>query len=191
MGHLSQFCDVGEKREKAHYRPPKRIQFKSDVDVEAFKERIVGWKLDCSALKNFQPQLYKPMITELVAYLAHLFTSSKELMCEKLSVGFAKDISASESGFVFAETSVIEGTITFSCSSIERKLRDDTESEYAIENEYLQVWCRKSMFPKENYLLWLVLHEFCHLLVGCNNDRHDHEFFNAVDKLARRCPFLF
>lgn len=36
-----------------------------------------------------------------------------------------------------------------------------------------------------------MLHEFKHLFSGCNNDRHDDDFFSEVDKLAKEHSFLF
>ena len=128
-------------------------------------------------------------------YLSKKHKKSRKLLCGKVSVGFVDALTSGgdSEGFVFAETSVVNGTITFSSSSIEGKLRDETESIYLIENEYLQDWVGKrgSKYHKEHHLFWIVLHEFCHLFVGCNNDRHDHEFFEMVAELAKDCSFLF
>lgn len=115
--------------------------------------------------------------------------------------------------FVFAETSAMAGTITFSTKSIEKRLHDETESGYGIENEYLALWCKKGTNNKENHLFWLLLHEFVHLLqgtlllrsllfilpriafslicTGYTHDRHDAPFFEQVARFAEENDFLF
>jgi hypothetical protein len=64
----------------------------------------------------------------------------------------------------FADTSAMTGYITFSTTAIERGLRDGSESGYPCEEHCLERYCSGRL--KEDYLMWLVLHEFTHLLVG-------------------------
>lgn len=191
-GHLSRFCREQTKNEAQQrlYVAPKRIEFKSAANMEAFRRRIAAFKQESSRSESFLPELYKPMITELVAYLLTI-EHGKKLLCGRVSVGFANDLSGGgESGFVFAETSVVDASITFSCATIEEKLYDETLSLYPIENDYLQLWMGKQN-RKENHLFWIVFHEFCHLFAGYNNDRHDGEFFEMVAELARNSSFVF
>jgi hypothetical protein len=70
---------------------------------------------------------------------------------------------------------------------LEYKLTDDAESGYEHEQQYVQQLCK----TKEHYLFWLLIHEFTHLFVGCNHDRHDEEFFESVHDKAVEHMFLF
>lgn len=67
------------------------------------------------------------------------------------------------------------GYITFSETALNR-LCSDTESGYEHEQPYLAKYCQ----TKENFLLWLLFHEFTHLFKGFNTDNHDTEFFEEV-----------
>lgn len=68
--------------------------------------------------------------------------------------------------FIFAETLALMGTITFSTKALEKKLNDETESGYNIENAYIHQWCKRGANNKENHLFWLLIHEFTHLFQG-------------------------
>lgn len=85
------------------------------------------------------------------------------------------------------QTSATTGYITFSTHALENQLLDTTESGYPYEQQYIQQLCKN----KEHYLFWLLLHEFTHLFVGCNNDRHDEEFFAFVVEKAQENMYLF
>ena len=77
------------------------------------------------------------------------------------------------------------GYMTFSTQAL-MQIDDHTQSGYECEQCLVEEWC-----DKESYLLWLVFHEFTHLLQGHNHGRHDAEFFSEVEALVRESAFLF
>ena len=58
VGHLSVLCPVKNHNKDAHnpYQHGKKIQFKREEDFEAFRERIVFFKQECSRNRHFEDQ---------------------------------------------------------------------------------------------------------------------------------------
>lgn len=193
IGHLAKHCPqlVNNNNDGPQYIPPKRIQFKTEADLEDFKDRVIAFKFQCRKKDHLEPQLYKPMLEELLSYLVSQYTHRKDkfvVNMRNIRLAFGSHIKGEQKGtFGFAETSGITGYITFSTVALEDHLIDSTDSGYDKEGTYKDKWCK----TKEDYLFWLLIHEFTHLFTGHNNDRHDEEFFDLVEDIASDHSFLF
>jgi hypothetical protein len=189
IGHLARTCsDLKEKEIKQTYIPPKRIQFKNPKDVKDFKDRIQAFKNDSRQHIHFKPNLYQPILKELLIYLLDRYENQKDMLIHssQIKLAFTESFKNSYS-FQFAETSVATGYITFSSTAIENDIIDKSESGYENEQKWIQKWCKN----KEEFLFWIFIHEFTHLFDGFNNDRHDEMFFERVDEFADDLKFLF
>lgn len=191
IGHLVKVCPLIEtEKSDILSEKCKRIEFKNESDIENFKKRIQGFKLMSCRYVNMQPILYQPILKELLFYLSIKYGYQKKFLLhpQQVKLAFTNNFRNHDSAsFQFAETSALSGYITFSTSAIEDKLVNATESGYENEQHWIKKWCKN----KEEFLFWILLHEFSHLFDGFNNDRHEDSFFEHVDKLAHENDFLF
>ena len=208
VGHLAKFCPNKETKVQSEegsqlpdkdeliFTPAKRIRFKTKEDLDSFTNRIHSFKFQSRKQQTLQPNLYKPIMKETIAYLVWKYGSRKDLMCSpsKIVLAFCTYLSSSTSSdsqdhkFGIAGTSIMTGYITFSTKVLEKEITDQTESGYDLEQPWVDRWCKNK---KEEYLFWIVFHEFTHLFAGCNHDRHDKPFFLVVEKFVEENTFFF
>jgi len=194
LGHLPKSCTQATQEQKAlnYSYPQPKIKLKTESDIVTFKNRVQEWKEHCQKGSNIEPAFYQPFLCDLLEFL--LF-KCKELGEEKtllvhrqdVRLAFVKKFTGNVDTFVFAETSSLNGYIVFSLHAL-NKLEDKSESGYDCEQLYIKKYCQK----KENYIIWLLFHEFTHLFKGYNTNHHDEEFFEEVmSRIERYGLWLF
>ncbi|KAL6076394.1 hypothetical protein QOT17_002937 [Balamuthia mandrillaris] len=188
-GHLARYCG-GASAPTNVTRKPRSLRFAAKrEDMTAFLRRLERFKEQSRQHERLRGELYKPILQDLLDFLLWRHGDSKRLLVgsKNVRLAFSKRPTG-EREFVFAETSVMTGYITFFTEALEVGLTDGSQSAYEQEQAFVERYCNGK---KEEHLLWLMLHEFTHLLEGCNHWRHDAEFFEQVGRLAQQHPFLF
>jgi hypothetical protein len=164
------------------YKAIAKFTYDSEEALTAFRSRVALFRKKCSASVVLTPDLYKPFLYDLLEYLKvkymRLLAKRGYVPAGAVTLEFFK-------GSGDSNTTPETGTIRMCETQLNKHVIDDSVSGYAAERPFM----KRCVKGKEDGLMWLFLHEFAHLLHGC--DEHDSPFFTQVEEFARENAFLF
>ena len=154
----------------------------TEEGIRAFMKRVDAFKKESRQCVVLRPDMYKPFLYDALEFLKEKYcaTLAKEASVapHTVSIDFIR-----EDRDTYADP--VAGTICFSEVQLNRDMIDDSVSDYKAEQPIRKQW----VSCKEDGLIWLLLHEFCHLFRGY--DVHNDRFCRRVEQLARENAFLF
>lgn len=161
-----------------------QYQYRTAEDLQALQRRVAQFRTESRRQCILLPFLYRPLLADLLRFLAFRYRSRVRAEGAVPYHAIRLEFRA-EYGDTYAVQG--EGRISFSLAGTDRNVIDDSVSDYPEENRFRKQWVR----TKEDALVWLLLHEFQHLLGGESGCQHSEVFFARVHAMARENPWLF